>query len=910
MAEFLIQPTPHEEAAAFLRNKPAVSRGVFDKLVPELKARAFTIAGIEGLGVLTSVRDTIATLPEGGDWETLKKQIVSDIDPFFVDPEADAETQSKQRYAAERRAELLLRTHGQQAYAAAAWREADEQRDLFPFWKYQTLGDGNVRPSHAALDGIVLPHDDPFWATHTPPWDWGCRCQFIPLSDADVAEIQDADRGKPPEQRSILDEADRKKLNDERVIYRPSNLATGTGHPVPYSVASPAERGKPNAYTFRPGDLRLDAAAIQSRHDPKDWAQFEQWAKKQQLPGQGKSVWEWMNGATPLPKAEIPPAPAPAPEKWPELSTLKKVGKLGGSTGAELWQSADGRKFVLKRGASAEHLREEVAADTLYQALGVPVPDHKLYETPEGPVKLAQFIEGKPLSAATLAKHRDEIAQHFAADALLGNWDAIGLSHDNMIVDGAGKIWRIDNGGSLRFRAMGKIKTAEEWNEFPRELWTLRDAKQNASAAAAFGHLGIHDIAGQIGKLDSAALAAAPEELRAVLEARLGHMRDVSRKALEMQADNWQEGYTDDLTRHMIGLRAEGLVAAMPKQLAGAAGDVVVKDENGLMFDHLRTHRPDAAKKTAKVIFHEPIESAAKTVNFHHSKGDTAYNQAKITEAESHRPALLKLVESGTKAEQKLAQHYLESLDAIKEAQGDAKKTVPLVKEYKLPKKTKGKAEPIDEGSLVKRLSDYIEKEGGDWKHVAHWAGQQAGSSQSAAASAYKYFLFENLDGAKPGDFFRNPSKAAFESLVPAAEREAYRKTMMAHHAFIQELLGKTGFEGNDTERRKLRVLRTESKSTAVPFAIGQKGQYKRGVNESGSIFRPVFSGARTITNVPHSRVTSLYFLERTPGGGSSFLLGDGENESTYIAHGLDTIHVKRDYHNTAPGTDSTKWEI
>lgn len=325
MATLLFQPTPHEEAAAFLRNKPAVSRAVFDKLVPELKARAFTIAGIEGLGVLTSVRDTIATLPEGGDWETLKKQIVSDIDPYFVDPEADAETQGKQRYAAERRAELLLRTHGQQAYAAAAWREADEQRDLFPFWKYQTLGDGHVRPSHAALDGIVLPHDDPFWETHTPPWDWGCRCQFIPLSDADVAELKDADKKLPPEQQRVLDEPARKKLQDEKSIYRPSNLATGTGHPVPYSIASPAERGKPNAYTFRPGDLRLDAAAIQSRHDPKDWAQFEQWAKNQKLPGQGKTVWEWMNGATPLPKAEIPSAPAPAPEQRPAQKPLPPI---------------------------------------------------------------------------------------------------------------------------------------------------------------------------------------------------------------------------------------------------------------------------------------------------------------------------------------------------------------------------------------------------------------------------------------------------------------------------------------------------------------------------------------------------------------------------------------------------------
>lgn len=297
MAKLLIQPTPHTEAALSIRNKPVVSRSVFAKLLPELQGRAFTIAGIEGLNVLQDVRDTIATLPEGGDWNVLKRQIASDMDPYFVDPDADAETQAAQRRAADRRAELLLRTHGQQAYAAAAYKVADEQRDLFPYWQYQTLGDGHVRAAHAALDGIVLPHDHEFWKTHYAPWDWGCRCEVIPLSDADVAELKTADKALPAEKKRVLDEDQQKLLTEQRTLWRPANLATGDGHPIPYSVASPAEKGKPGAFSWHPGDLRLSLADLRARHDPADFALFEAWAKKQMLHGESDgmiTVAEWL----------------------------------------------------------------------------------------------------------------------------------------------------------------------------------------------------------------------------------------------------------------------------------------------------------------------------------------------------------------------------------------------------------------------------------------------------------------------------------------------------------------------------------------------------------------------------------------------------------------------------------------
>ncbi|MCX6911293.1 MAG: hypothetical protein NTY01_25070, partial [Verrucomicrobia bacterium] len=61
-ADFLFGPAPYEEAAAFLKNKPAVARRVFDRLLPEIKGRVFTITCVESANVLQSVRDAIAEL--------------------------------------------------------------------------------------------------------------------------------------------------------------------------------------------------------------------------------------------------------------------------------------------------------------------------------------------------------------------------------------------------------------------------------------------------------------------------------------------------------------------------------------------------------------------------------------------------------------------------------------------------------------------------------------------------------------------------------------------------------------------------------------------------------------------------------------------------------------------------------
>ena len=182
-AGITIETFPNEAAADYIRGKAVADPKNFGNLPPQLKQRAFTVAGIEQMDVLRRMRDIIARLPEGTSWDEAKRDLASEISPFL-----DVED-GKRAKAARARAEFLLRTHGFQAYAVSRHQEQMGVVKDFPYWKYETVGDNRVRASHAALDGKVLRADDPWWKTHYPPWDWGCRCIVIPLDEEDAQEI-------------------------------------------------------------------------------------------------------------------------------------------------------------------------------------------------------------------------------------------------------------------------------------------------------------------------------------------------------------------------------------------------------------------------------------------------------------------------------------------------------------------------------------------------------------------------------------------------------------------------------------------------------------------------------------------------------------------------------------------------
>ena len=272
MLNFLTTPVPHEEAVRLIADKPAVMREVFDELPDELKSRAFTITGIEDFDVLQAVRDEIATLPAGADWNKVKKSVMEKISPWFTEEGAAA------------RAELLMQHHAFAAYSASQARIMDRMKHVFPYRQYLSTGDHLVRASHAALNGIILPADHSFWTYHTPPWEWNCRCQVVELTEEDRDEELARDADRPPEQRRVLQGASLRQL-DQGSLNR--GLTTNV------DVRTPKERG--GNYQWSALETTLPYEEIKTRWTPVVAELFESWAAKI-IVNAGASLFDWLAG--------------------------------------------------------------------------------------------------------------------------------------------------------------------------------------------------------------------------------------------------------------------------------------------------------------------------------------------------------------------------------------------------------------------------------------------------------------------------------------------------------------------------------------------------------------------------------------------------------------------------------------
>lgn len=311
----------------------------------------------------------------------------------------------------------------------------------------------------------------------------------------------------------------------------------------------------------------------------------------------------------PRPAEPLPdPAPLPEPDDFPpDPTALKVVRSLGGSTGAELVEGPGGRLYVRKRGNSPDHVLEEAYADAAYQAAGANVPRFRLYQTASGPVKLAEFVEGQTLGEVLrkggkkAAAARQAAQDLFAADALFSNRDVVGLDYDNILVDKQGRVWRIDNGGSFRFRAQGARK--QDWDEYPTDLWTLRDKGTNPQTGDVFAGLDFYAISDQVLELHrrrEKILAAVPGEIQETLERRLAHMRDMAVTGKDLQADDYKVEYADGFSKDRLDLRRAGVKERMSLALDSPESshkvrntrrrqfEVIPRDENGKAFDNLR----------------------------------------------------------------------------------------------------------------------------------------------------------------------------------------------------------------------------------------------------------------------------------------------------------------------------------
>jgi hypothetical protein len=214
----------------------------------------------------------------------------------------------------------------------------------------------------------------------------------------------------------------------------------------------------------------------------------------------------------------------------PKYSNIKYLAPLKGSTGTELYQNNMHNKWVVKKALKAggfDQIISESAADDIYELLLVPVPKHKLDY--ENKALILQHIDGKLLQDTNkeeFEKAKKELQQGFVVDALLANCDVIGLNKDNIIIPSNNSpAVRIDNGGSLAFKATGGKK---QFGTSVIELDTMRNKKINPSAYSIFGDLTDTDIDKQIKSLiipnNMLILSLTPDNVKPIIKKRLDYL--------------------------------------------------------------------------------------------------------------------------------------------------------------------------------------------------------------------------------------------------------------------------------------------------------------------------------------------------------------------------------------------------
>lgn len=583
---------------------------------------------------------------------------------------------------------------------------------------------------------------------------------------------------------------------------------------------------------------------------------------------------------------------APAVPNFPDtIDNLVRIRRLGGSTGAELVEDPlTGARYVMKRGASEAHLRSEFLADELYRAMGTAVPEARLYETAGGPVKLARFIDGKTLGELRSTNKRaynaavKKLQFSFGRDCYLGNWDVVGQGFDNVLVDAAGGVWRIDNGGALMFRAQGGLKRG--WGTYVDEFWTLRNPAINQQTYEVFGATGYDEIVKGMARvtnsraaIEQVLIANGDDKLTRLMLARLDSLDDYRGIYKTLHADQWVDEYVDGFTKHVAGLRNGGVVGRFPKEMMHTPGypDTVMQDANGIRWDSLRTN----------------------TVN----KG--AHNFDDVMTVLTDKNGMLS-PESVSVLEQMSEYNYDVDWEALRSraaARGLSRdEFVRIVDERVGIDAIASKAKAPSNPAFFQK---YLNDNGGDYNAIIEWQEGQRGSSWSSQAQAGKWFYTKQraLDVEKSfyWDSGADAAQRHYETFAAQYGKTIVDESFTATHAWNYEYLRNVKMPYSNMSKGTIRVVRTESQDVLQQFnglMPGDTGKVMRGAVESASMFDGVVvkGSELTVQDVPFHRAVGNYMFEGRPGSMRTSLYGDHENELVVMLDGLDVHYAGNVY--------------
>lgn len=154
-----------DEAVEAFRKRVPVTKDVAESVNDFTHDRGFTISGVAQLEVVQDVHQSIETAIQNGtpldEWKaTIEKQLT----------EAWGRKDSP-------RLETIFRNATMQSYNAGRREQmlAPDVVRFRPFWMFDGVVDERTTEICRACDGTILPHDDPWWETHSPALHHRCR---------------------------------------------------------------------------------------------------------------------------------------------------------------------------------------------------------------------------------------------------------------------------------------------------------------------------------------------------------------------------------------------------------------------------------------------------------------------------------------------------------------------------------------------------------------------------------------------------------------------------------------------------------------------------------------------------------------------------------------------------------------
>lgn len=111
------------------------------------------------------------------------------------------------------------------ARSARRWNDIQRTKEVYPNLRYVAIKDDRTRQLHNNWHNMILPIDHPFWQTHYPPNDYGCRCTARRTDDAVNDQGVDVDNmPKLPPQFNTNVGSEGKVFNNDHPYFKTPNF--------------------------------------------------------------------------------------------------------------------------------------------------------------------------------------------------------------------------------------------------------------------------------------------------------------------------------------------------------------------------------------------------------------------------------------------------------------------------------------------------------------------------------------------------------------------------------------------------------------------------------------------------------------------------------------------------------------